>query len=382
MAKYDDTILIDSQNNAWKGMMAYFKSNGTDTDYMGRADHWGGCTPDTPNTRCDVGDYKEDTVSYFGAEKMIIYEPCNYASNLAYYHSTTRVCDYPNWSVDDVQINALKRSFATLAMGSAMWHGSHTYVGYSFDNNMIAVISYLAHQASVSGLPGSSSILKELSPTPRSKSGVQVSEDLVLMFTNEPVTQWAEILDKADLPHDYFITFAAIISTVFSLVMPWFLVEFSITQLANLLIPKDDAAFIINQYLPELKNAVKNVKVSTEDQTALVYMFGGMLMKIGYAFLWQEFFIPLPSLYGPLPNQLGAWAMPYWNGASAKISGIPQTDAAVNNAVKVYPGDQKCRGTSPHALWHEESANGLLEIAFVSDFAHRILNKKIEDIIQ
>jgi hypothetical protein len=39
----------------------------------------------------------------------------------------------------------LKRSFATLAMGSAMWHGSHTYAGYSFDNNMIAVISYLAH---------------------------------------------------------------------------------------------------------------------------------------------------------------------------------------------------------------------------------------------
>lgn len=24
MAKYNDTILIDSQNNAWKGMMSYF----------------------------------------------------------------------------------------------------------------------------------------------------------------------------------------------------------------------------------------------------------------------------------------------------------------------------------------------------------------------
>ena len=24
MAKYDDSILIDSQNNAWKGMMSYF----------------------------------------------------------------------------------------------------------------------------------------------------------------------------------------------------------------------------------------------------------------------------------------------------------------------------------------------------------------------
>jgi len=61
-------------------------------------------------------------------------------------------------------------------MGSAMWHGSHTYVGYSFDNNMIAVISYLAHQASVSNLPGNSTVLKQLSLTPRSMDGVEVSE--------------------------------------------------------------------------------------------------------------------------------------------------------------------------------------------------------------
>jgi hypothetical protein len=32
-----------------------------------------------------------------------------------------------------------------MAAGSAFWHGSHTYVGYSFDNNMISVIGYLAH---------------------------------------------------------------------------------------------------------------------------------------------------------------------------------------------------------------------------------------------
>jgi hypothetical protein len=172
LAKYDDDLLPSSQDNAWKGMLDYFNSNGTSHDYMNQTDYWGGCTPDTPNTRCDVGDYKEDTVSYFGEEKMIIYEPCNYASNVAYYHSATRICDYPDWSVDDDQIKGQKRAFATLAMGSAMWHGSHTYVGYSFDNNMIAVISYLAHQSSVVGLPSNSSVLHELSPTPRSKSGL------------------------------------------------------------------------------------------------------------------------------------------------------------------------------------------------------------------
>ena len=160
MAKYDDDLLIPSQDNAWKEMLAYFKSNGVDKDYMGKSDHWGGCTPYIPDTRCPVGPYQRNTSHPFGVEKMTVYEPCNYVSNVAYYRSATRICDYPDWTIDNAQINALKRGFTTLAMGSAMWHGSHTYVGYSFDNNMIAVISYLAHQASISSLPGNSSVLK------------------------------------------------------------------------------------------------------------------------------------------------------------------------------------------------------------------------------
>jgi hypothetical protein len=106
-------------------------------------------------------------------------------------------------------------------MGSAFWHGSHTTVGNRFDNNMIAVIAYVAHQMSTINLPGNSSILKELSPTPRSKSSVEVSEDLVLMFTEQPVAEWARILDTCDIPHSYFITFAALIATIVSLLLPW-----------------------------------------------------------------------------------------------------------------------------------------------------------------
>ena len=83
---------------------------------------------------------------------MWIYEPCNYASNIAYYHSATRICDYPNWTGGNDYRREFKRTFHSLAIGSAFMHGSHTYVGYSFDNQMIAVIAYLAHQLSVSTL--------------------------------------------------------------------------------------------------------------------------------------------------------------------------------------------------------------------------------------
>jgi hypothetical protein len=38
----------------------------------------------------------------------------------------------------------------------------------------------------------------------------------------------------------------------------------------------------------------------------------------------------------------------------------------------VYPGDAQCRLSSPHAIWHEESAIGLLEIMFFADKLNEI----------
>ena len=156
LSKFNDTTTSKSQDSAWEGMGDYFKSNGTAHDYMNQTDYWGGCVPGN-GTRCPVGNYEEFVKNkaggLFGDEKMQVFEPCNYASNVAYYHAATRICDYPDFSIDATNQNALKKSFATLAMGSAFWHGSHTYDGYSFDNNMIAVISYVVHQASVSNLP-------------------------------------------------------------------------------------------------------------------------------------------------------------------------------------------------------------------------------------
>jgi len=91
---------------------------------------------------------------------ILIEEPCNYVSNVAFYHSVTRICDYPDWSISKKAIQSQKRSFATLGMGSTFWHGSHTFAGMVFDNNMIAVISYLAMETITEYMPGDSIILK------------------------------------------------------------------------------------------------------------------------------------------------------------------------------------------------------------------------------
>lgn len=109
------------------------------------------------------------------------------------------------------------------------------------------------------------------------------------MFSEKEVPQWAEELDTADLPHVYFITFAALIATGFSLMFPWFITQFVISKLCGVLIPKDTpeaALFIDNHYLPELHDAVANVKVSHADAKELGMRFIGMLIKIGWAFTW------------------------------------------------------------------------------------------------
>ena len=155
-----------------------------------------------------------------------------------------------------------------------------------------------------------------------------------------------------------------------------------ITKLAYGIIPKEDADFVVNQYLPELKVAVKDIELTRAESDDLIEKFFGMIMKILYAFLWQEFFIPIPELYHLIPNEVGAMIMPHWNALSTRLSGFAQTDADVTEAKNMYPGDAHCRTHSPHALWHEESANGLLEIVFLADYVHGLLTKKFAELAE
>jgi len=143
--------MYKSQIGAWKGMADYWKSNGTSKDYMGLHDYWGQCLGRN-DPRCfytEYVEYNESKQEYVGRNKILIYEPCNHVSNLAFLHGATKICDYPNWSISPVMQKAQKRAFASLAAGSAFFHGSHTYVGYVFDNQMIAIIAYMAHQSSI-----------------------------------------------------------------------------------------------------------------------------------------------------------------------------------------------------------------------------------------
>lgn len=61
-----------------------------------------------------------------------------------------------------------------------MWHGTFTNVGCAFDNRMIAIIAYLAHQMTTENLPClgdcNENILKGLSLNKRSITAIEFSE--------------------------------------------------------------------------------------------------------------------------------------------------------------------------------------------------------------
>ena len=58
------------------------------------------------------------------------------------------------------------------------------------------------------------------------------------------------------------------------------------------------------------------------------------------------------------------------NWFASLLTGFAQTDEAMATSHNVYPGSKKCDVDSPHALWHEESANGFVEIILLADYVY------------
>lgn len=129
-------------------------------------DPWPDCIADPAHARCTKNwrEAKRGNVGLYGRDgrEFLALERCNFVSNMAYYRSATRLCDYDNWHLPETYRKALKQSFVSLATGSGYMHGSHTSVGGRYDNNMIGVIVYVSYQAIMDRMGASSNILKYL----------------------------------------------------------------------------------------------------------------------------------------------------------------------------------------------------------------------------
>ena len=71
-------------------MNAYAASQGSATD---------------PWLPCPQERWFEDNCTTQAVGNMPIYEPCNYASNVAYYHTVTEICAKQDWALPRDQGN-------------------------------------------------------------------------------------------------------------------------------------------------------------------------------------------------------------------------------------------------------------------------------------
>merc|ERR1712038_744651 len=161
---------------------------------------------------------KNCTVQEYG--QMPIWEPCNYASNLAYYHTVTEICAKEEWNVPLDDVKAMAKTFAILAQGSAFWHGSETENGGAADVRINDLFAYVAYQAAMQNvLPLENSVIHDLSLTPRAKSGIQITSDFIDMYINVPVAEWRDQLRAADFPN-LRLTMCGYFGTALSLLYP------------------------------------------------------------------------------------------------------------------------------------------------------------------
>jgi len=368
--------LVESHEAAWAGFESYFLTNGTGED------GWGAC-----NAAAGCKQYKESNLTAMDVDAIGIYEPCNSASNLAYYRTAIGVCDHDGWAMSSESQTALIQSYIHLAMGSFFWHGSHSFLGNVADNRIIDVFAFIAYQVTIAnfldpdGDQTTFAVLRDLNTTLRSASADESAQALTDMFITEPIDTWQAYIENLDMPN-YYVTFAALVGNVLSLICSDDTVDTIFDAMAEAFnLPPDMYDFMTETYFPTLRTATveKGIALSRLERVGLAFKMSGTLVKMMYAFLWQEWvFVFGPNdqlMLRPRVNKLGAALMPGVNAFANLLTGYKHTDPNVQNAEDVYPGDARCRIQEAHSKWHEQGGNGLLDLMMLADDAYALTSK-------
>jgi hypothetical protein len=93
-----------------------------------------------------------------------------------------------------------------------------------------------------------------------------------------------------------------------------------------------------------------------------------------YAFLWQEVVIAGQHLTKKSANFLGAIGIPVLNKLCNKLTGFDhRNDRDFQKSRHVYPGDWHCNIQQAHSKWHEVTATGLADVAFMADALAKVI---------
>jgi len=369
--------------DGWAGMIEYGISggalDGSDDWYKAPGTSWREYNP-TPMTT--------DNTTFPGAANVLIYEPCNYVSNIAYHRTMIEICerdltDDLKWTLPKEYVRGFVEVYNILGMGSAFFHASDTSVGAAIDVVPIDFFALLFVQSALSSIEFNP-ILHEIrlpSETPRQYTAPGFVDAMTEMVTEKSVYEWDAILRNFNAP-DQYLTFGAFVAMGVDMLfldrpdLSSNLVEF----LGSLILTPSQVEFLTESYLPEFRRVVTSqVAIGGQDRADLCNKFIGTVIKMMYAFYWQEQIVDRDHLDDTEAIQRGAEMQPVVNALANEITGFTHVDMEFQASIDVYPADAKCRSEQPHSIWHEQSGNGLVDMALVSQFADQILRNPNDD---
>ena len=177
-------------------------------------------------------------------------------------------------------------------------------------------------------LPIKSPVIQQLGSKPRYDNAVDVSGKLTQLFVEETPKAWEKFLNEYDYPKDFDLTFTAIVATFALLMLPSWCASPILVYFIDLL-EKKHHDFVVGEYIPMMVEATRDVKISAYDWIILARLFVGVIIKIVYAFLYQEQRISPDFILEPAWVNFGGhmiWAV---NMLADLISNQPQTDLGV-----------------------------------------------------
>ena len=189
---------------------------------------------------------------YFG--DVLVYAPCNYASNVAFYRTVTRICDFPFWSGygNGAYFVEIKRSLTHMGSASAFMHGENTYMGRLFDNKMMAVVAWLIHSMCIKDVPVDPSalrILQDLSLTTREHTALETSEIITNLMIDEEPMEWTRFLDTGDYVRDSYGPYGALAVTFVSLMLPSWIATPLLHEVVSLVSDEDQRTYLKDHYI-------------------------------------------------------------------------------------------------------------------------------------
>lgn len=333
---------LQVSDSLWQGMNDYGIQNGTVDDSWGKT-------------------FGESWLEYEPRENLdiIVYEPCNYVSNVAYYDTMLYSCsqliddfNLTKFNSENIFLQNYVMIFTLLPPGSAMLHASATRLGNMVDNMPITFTAINILQYSFMDI--------EYEPTLHTlDTNVNITHSLqsYVEVISRPVEDWRASLEyiQLQLPNQY-LTFAAIILVSADVVFPKEIID-SIESLLPRFINPIDVDFLLERYMPKFRNL--QIKKSSKEQIKLGNILISTMIKAFYAFYWQEEMIPGDHLMDEDKIFTAGVILNEVNNFADSITGNSYQSFS-------YPNQQVCGTTQPHSIWHRESSYLLIDLINLS----------------